>query len=219
MPSKGSAGAPKRPTSTSGSASRPTAAKPTSDSTKHDARRSRPDDVLDAGRPQREDTNGHQTQQPTWRHTESNAREPDATAEFTFTDSGHEDIHGGYRDMYFREEDEEQEPEHSNGYHRAEPSQAEPEQMPAEAQHPQPPDAGIDDENAAIEDIMNDVSDKLEEAWRLPEKQRKKIIKRLLLKWHPDKNIGAEKLATVIMQHIQSEIDRLVQVGDVKETV
>ena len=213
MATIGSAGAPKRPTSTSGSASRPTAAKPTSDSTKHDARWSRQDDAFDTGRPQREDTNGHKTQEPTWRHTES---QPDATAEFTFTDSGHEEIHGGYRDMYFREEDEEQEKEHSNGYHhREEPAQAEPEQMPSEAQHPQPPDAGIDDEDTTVEDIMNDVSDKLEEAWRLPEKQRKKIIKRLLLKWHPDKNIGAEKLATVIMQHIQSEIDRLVQVGRV----
>jgi len=57
--------------------------------------------------------------------------------------------------------------------------------------------------------VMNDVSDQLEEAWKLPEAQRKKIIKRLLLKWHPDKNIGNEEFATIIIQHIQAEIERL----------
>jgi len=56
---------------------------------------------------------------------------------------------------------------------------------------------------------MLDVSDTLEEAWKLPEGQRKKIIKRMLLKWHPDKNIGNEEFATIIMQHIQAEIERL----------
>jgi hypothetical protein len=57
--------------------------------------------------------------------------------------------------------------------------------------------------------ILDDISDNLEEAWKLSEGQRKKIIKRLLLKWHPDKNIGQEEIATVVTQHIQSEIERL----------
>ena len=52
-------------------------------------------------------------------------------------------------------------------------------------------------------------SDALEEAWQLAERERKKVIKRLLLKWHPDKNIGDEVFATTITQFIQSEIDRL----------
>ena len=54
-------------------------------------------------------------------------------------------------------------------------------------------------------------SDALEEAWQLTEKERKKVIKRLLLKWHPDKNIGNEVFSTGITQFIQSEIDRLEQ--------
>ena len=37
-------------------------------------------------------------------------------------------------------------------------------------------------------EVLEEVSICLEEAWQLPEAQRKKIIKRLLLKWHPDKN-------------------------------
>ena len=66
-----------------------------------------------------------------------------------------------------------------------------------------------EDEEITVEQVMLDVSDTLEEAWRLPENQRKKIIKRMLLKWHPDKNIGNEEFATIIMQHIQAEIERL----------
>jgi sacsin len=71
--------------------------------------------------------------------------------------------------------------------------------------------AGGNDEEQVIttEQVMNDVSDQLEEAWKLPEAQRKKVIKRLLLKWHPDKNIGNEEFATIIVQHIQAEIERL----------
>lgn len=58
--------------------------------------------------------------------------------------------------------------------------------------------------------LAYDFSDALEEAWQLPtEKERKKVIKRLLLKWHPDKNIGNEIFSTRITQFIQSEIERL----------
>lgn len=67
----------------------------------------------------------------------------------------------------------------------------------------------VEEEEITVEQVMLDVSDTLEEAWRLPEGQRKKIIKRMLLKWHPDKNIGNEEFATIIMQHIQAEIERL----------
>ena len=56
---------------------------------------------------------------------------------------------------------------------------------------------------------MGEVSDALEEAWLLPEPQRKKVVKRLLLRWHPDKNIGNEEFATVITQHVQAELERL----------
>ena len=65
------------------------------------------------------------------------------------------------------------------------------------------------EEVITTEKVMEEVSDTLEEAWQLPEAQRKKIIKRLMLKWHPDKNIGNEAFATIITQHVQAELERL----------
>ena len=40
--------------------------------------------------------------------------------------------------------------------------------------------------------FFSEISEALEDCWPLEESQRKKIIKRLLLKWHPDKNIGEQ---------------------------
>ena len=68
-----------------------------------------------------------------------------------------------------------------------------------------------DSEDKSPEQVLEEVSDCLEEAWTLPESQRKKIIKRLLLKWHPDKNLGNEQFATMITQHLGAEIERLEQ--------
>ena len=71
--------------------------------------------------------------------------------------------------------------------------------------------AGGDDESQTVEELLEEISDVLEEAWLLQQGQRKKVIKRLLLKWHPDKNLGNERLATMVTQHIQAEIERLEQ--------
>ena len=57
--------------------------------------------------------------------------------------------------------------------------------------------------------IFAEISDVLEEAWRLPEERRRKIVKRLFLRWHPDKNLGDETFCTEAFQHIQNEIARL----------
>ena len=62
-----------------------------------------------------------------------------------------------------------------------------------------------------LEEVMNEISDCLEEGWKLSAQQRKKVIKRLLLRWHPDKNIGDERVATIMTQHIYAEIERLDQ--------
>ena len=59
------------------------------------------------------------------------------------------------------------------------------------------------------EKIFAEISDMLEEAWRLPDNRRRKIVKRLFLRWHPDKNLGDETFCTVTFQHIQNEIARL----------
>ena len=59
------------------------------------------------------------------------------------------------------------------------------------------------------QEIFDEISDLLEEAWTLPEDKRRKIIKRLYLRWHPDKNLGDEEFCKEVCQHIQSEVSRL----------
>ena len=57
--------------------------------------------------------------------------------------------------------------------------------------------------------VFDEISDLLEEAWTLPEDKRRKIVKRMYLRWHPDKNIGDEEFCKEVCQHIQSEVSRL----------
>ena len=57
--------------------------------------------------------------------------------------------------------------------------------------------------------IFDEISRTLEEAWRLPEDRRRQIVKRLFLQWHPDKNPGNEVFCTEVFQHIKNEIERL----------
>ena len=59
------------------------------------------------------------------------------------------------------------------------------------------------------QEVFDEISDLLEDAWKLPEEKRRKIIKRLYLQWHPDKNVGGEEFCTEVSKHIQSETSRL----------
>lgn len=59
------------------------------------------------------------------------------------------------------------------------------------------------------QEVFDEISDLLEDAWILPEERRRKIIKRLYLRWHPDKNLGDEEFCTEVCQHIQNETSRL----------
>ena len=61
--------------------------------------------------------------------------------------------------------------------------------------------------------IFEEISKILEEAWRLPEDRRKKVIKRLIFRWHPDKNPGNEDFCTEVFQHIKNEIELLERDG------
>ena len=56
---------------------------------------------------------------------------------------------------------------------------------------------------------FDEVSDLLEDAWKMPEEKKRKVIKRLFLRWHPDKNVGDEEFCTEIFKHVQNEILRL----------
>ena len=64
--------------------------------------------------------------------------------------------------------------------------------------------------------IFKQTSEILMEAWQLPEERRRKIVKRLFLRWHPDKNPGEKSLCDEVLQHIRKEIAKLERVqGDV----
>ena len=63
--------------------------------------------------------------------------------------------------------------------------------------------------NRSRQEVFDEISDLLEDAWKRPEERRKKIIKRLYLRWHPDKNLGDEEFCTEVCQHIQNETSRL----------
>ena len=55
--------------------------------------------------------------------------------------------------------------------------------------------------------IKKEICTALQRIWRLPEEERRKGIKRLFLKWHPDKN--DHKLATEAFQFLKQQISRL----------
>ena len=57
--------------------------------------------------------------------------------------------------------------------------------------------------------VFDEVSDLLEDAWKMPEQKKRKVIKRLFLRWHPDKNVGDEAFCTEVFKHVQNEILRL----------
>ncbi|ESO81888.1 hypothetical protein LOTGIDRAFT_60223, partial [Lottia gigantea] len=61
--------------------------------------------------------------------------------------------------------------------------------------------------------ILKEIRQLLNKAWKLPEADRKRVIKRLLLKWHPDKNPNNVKLATEITQKIFNYVDHLKKGG------
>ena len=60
-----------------------------------------------------------------------------------------------------------------------------------------------------LEEAMDEITELLEEAWKLPKQKRDKIIKRVYLTWHPDKNPGNEEFSTEVFQYLQREIARL----------
>eukprot|EP00057_Strongylocentrotus_purpuratus_P004725 XP_003729316.1 PREDICTED: sacsin-like [Strongylocentrotus purpuratus] len=61
-----------------------------------------------------------------------------------------------------------------------------------------------------IEEAKEQVTDQLEEIWELDEEERKKAVRRMYLRWHPEKHPDERKhLATEVFKHLQNEIERL----------
>jgi len=69
--------------------------------------------------------------------------------------------------------------------------------------------------------IINELKRQLKEAWTLPEEQRRKIVKRLYLQWHPDKHPSKKNnLMTKVFQMLQKLLEMLKEskpIDDVDE--
>jgi sacsin len=66
-----------------------------------------------------------------------------------------------------------------------------------------------------LEDILTEVEDTIRAAWTLPEDERRKIIKRLYKKWHPDKNFGNELVTTEVFKFIKQAVLNIERGNDI----
>ena len=64
-----------------------------------------------------------------------------------------------------------------------------------------------------LQDAMEEVRKALKEIWKLPEDKRKKAVRRLYLRWHPDKNMEMQEIANEVIKFIQNEVDMLSRGG------
>ncbi len=58
-----------------------------------------------------------------------------------------------------------------------------------------------------MEEVISDLKKQLDDIWRLSEEDRRKAIKRLYLKWHPDKNSDNQDFAEKVFKFLNSEIE------------
>ncbi|KAM4016074.1 sacsin-like [Anomaloglossus baeobatrachus] len=64
-------------------------------------------------------------------------------------------------------------------------------------------------QNSSIDHIKKEVDLYLTKIWGLPESERRRAIRRLYLKYHPDKNMAQEELYTEICKYLQYRIKEL----------
>ena len=68
---------------------------------------------------------------------------------------------------------------------------------------------GSSTQDADREAIFRKITEVLKMVWRLPTRRKRKIIKRLFLQWHPERNIGDADLCKKVFQYLQNEIEKL----------
>ena len=61
------------------------------------------------------------------------------------------------------------------------------------------------------QEVFDEISNMLKQAWKphVSEEERRQIIKRLCLRWHPKKNAGNEEFYRSVYEHLESEVARL----------
>lgn len=63
---------------------------------------------------------------------------------------------------------------------------------------------------ASLEEAKREIDKQLEEIWPLLEVERNKAVKRLFLRWHPDKNLDCYDLANEAFKYLKNRIDELL---------
>ena len=58
-----------------------------------------------------------------------------------------------------------------------------------------------------LELTKSEIYSAVRQAYQLTGQERKKTVKKLLLKWHPDKNPGRERFAAEVFKHLRKQID------------
>jgi sacsin len=58
-----------------------------------------------------------------------------------------------------------------------------------------------------LELTKTEIYSAVRQAYQLTGQERKKTVKKLLLKWHPDKNPGRERFAAEVFKHLRKQID------------
>jgi sacsin len=58
-----------------------------------------------------------------------------------------------------------------------------------------------------LELTKTEIYSAVRQAFQLTGQERKKTVKKLLLKWHPDKNPGRERFAAEVFKHLRKQID------------
>ncbi|XP_071831201.1 sacsin-like [Apostichopus japonicus] len=62
--------------------------------------------------------------------------------------------------------------------------------------------------------VKREITKTVREVMQLPEADKKKMLRRLMLKWHPDKNIEHREFAQEVFKHLQREIERFEKGGN-----
>ena len=60
-----------------------------------------------------------------------------------------------------------------------------------------------------LQAILKQLCIELRNIWQLPEEDRRKAVKRLYLKWHPDKNLHQVQLAEQVFKFLKRQVERL----------
>ena len=65
--------------------------------------------------------------------------------------------------------------------------------------------------SSSLTDIKKEICEELKRVWKLSEDMKKKAIRRMYLKWHPDKNMDNPALAEEAFKFLKQQIERLEQ--------